>query len=343
MDPERKAAFEAIQKQRGSTLITWVTGDRPQLETQIAFEQVETLYDHLIAAGPQKKIDLLIYSRGGLTLAGFAAVNMLREFCEELSVLVPYRAQSCATLIALGCDEIVMGRIGQLSPVDPAVNSPYNPPAPVLPGTPAGMVRLLPLSVEDVVAYNKLATDEFKLKEEGSMIRVLESLAGKVHPIALGSVQRSREQIQMLATKLIACRTHKATDAVAKKIVRVLTRELGSHDYIISRREAKDELGLPVTTPTPEFESWMWGLFKSYSKEMELGTPYNQEAILAGDEERAVTLRRGFIESLRMTHVYETERRVKRVQIMTPGPGGMPIQSPGFQEQALREGWVRCR
>jgi hypothetical protein len=341
--PERRALVEAIQKERGSTVLTWLTGDRPQLETQIAFEQVAVLYDHLIEAGHQKRIDLFMYSRGGLTLAGFAAVNMLREFCDELSILVPYRAQSCATLIALGCDEIVMGRLGQLSPVDPAVNSPYNPPAPSLPGTSQGVTRLLPLSVEDVVAYANLARDEFKLKEEESMIRVLESLASKVHPIALGSVQRSRQQIQMLATKLLALRGKKASDTQVKKIVQVLTRELGSHDYIISRREARDELGLPITLPSADFESTMWKLYKCYDREMELTVPYNQEAVLGTEAQRTITLRRAFIEGPAITHIYETERKVSRIQIQAPGPGGVIIPTPGYQEQLLREGWVEFR
>ncbi len=342
-DAERLDLISAIEKERGSRVITWITGDRPQLETQIAFEQVAILYDHLMEIGHQKRIDLFVYSRGGLTLAGFAAVNVLREFCDQLNIIVPYRAHSCATLIALGCDEILMGRLGQLSPVDPTVNSPYNPPAPSLPGTPQGVTRLLPLSVEDVVAYVNLAQEDFKLKEEASLIRVLESLASRVHPIALGSVKRSRQQIQMLATKLLSLRNKKTGEGQTKKIVQVLTRELGSHDYIISRREAQSELGLPITVPTPEFESLIWRLFKNYEKTMALTEPYNQETILGGDSQKVVVFNRAYIESERLTNSFETEKRILRIQLQTQGPGGAMIHTPGYQEQLLREGWVEYR
>ncbi|MBU0734226.1 MAG: hypothetical protein KKG10_08760, partial [Proteobacteria bacterium] len=46
---------------------------------------------------------------------------MLREFCEKLAVLVPFRAHSAGTTLALGADEIVMGPLGELGPVDPSV------------------------------------------------------------------------------------------------------------------------------------------------------------------------------------------------------------------------------
>lgn len=36
--------------------------------------------------------------------------------------MVPYKAHSAATLIAIGCDEIVMGSKSELGPIDPALN-----------------------------------------------------------------------------------------------------------------------------------------------------------------------------------------------------------------------------
>ena len=168
------------------------------------------------------------------------------------------------------------------------------------------------------------------------MIRVLESLASKIHPIALGNVQRSRQQIQMLASKLLAARKVVSTEAQAKKIVQVLTRELGSHDYIISRREARDELQLPIVYPDPDVEATMWQLYRAYEREMQLSVPYNQEALLGPADQTVVVLRRAFIESSPLTSVFETERRVARLTVMQPP--GIPV--PVFQEQVLREGWV---
>lgn len=331
----RTALIAKMGKERGSKVITWLTGDRKGMETKIAFDQISLIYDHLVEIGPQKNIDLYLYSPGGMTLAGFGAVNLVREFCDHLSVLIPFRALSCATLISLGADEIVMSRLGQLSPVDPSVASPYNP---MLPSSPQSPPNFLPLSVEDVGGYLDLARKEFGLKKEESMVRVLEWLSGKVNPIALGSVQRSREQIGMLARKLLASHTSKLKKETIDKVVKVLTRELGSHDYIISRKEAKEGLGLPVVYPSSDMEKEMWTLFKEYQQAMELTNAYNPDALLGSNDQGDFKLRRAFIESESLCHVFETSKNVRRVQVMIQG-----VLTPGFQEQLRSEGWVEYR
>lgn len=306
------------------------------METKIAFDQVSLLYEHLVEIGEKKQIDVFLYSPGGLTLSGFAIVNLLREFCKHLTVLVPYKALSCATLISLGANEIVMGKLGQLSPVDPTVTSPYNPPAPA--PAQAGVLNLLPLSVEDVSGYLNLARDEFGLKQEESMLRVLEKLAEKVHPVALGSVQRSRQQIGMLAKTLMLSHWPSKNRSRIDKAVETLTRKLGSHDYIISRREARDVLKLPVVYPDPAFEALMWRLFKKYQQAMELAIPYNADAILRDAETGEVHLKRAFLESTALTHTYETHRRLRRIQVNQMG-----VLMPAVHEQTLDESWKEYR
>ncbi len=335
-DSDRIDLIQEIEQERDSRVIAYLTGDRRGMETKIAFDQPSLIYDHLVEIGPQEQIDLFLYSPGGLTLAAFTIVNIIREFCQRFTVLVPSNALSAATLISLGADEIVMSRLAQLSPVDPTITSPYNPPAPQQ--AQPGVLSLLPLSVEDVGGYINLAEEEFRLKEEGSMLRVLESLASQVHPIALGSVQRSRQQIGMLARKLMASHWPKAKSAEVDEIIDTLTRKLGSHDYRISRKEAKDELKLPVVYPTPEFESTMWELFKKYQKVMELTVPYNKDAILGVQPETTIVGHRAFIESGVSTHIYESHRRLKRVQVTQQG-----VEVQGVQEARLAQEWREYR
>jgi hypothetical protein len=228
-----------------------------------------------------------------------------------------------------------MSRLGQLSPVDPSVASPYNPN---LPGPQPGSLNFLPLSVEDVGGYLDLARKEFGLSKEESMLHVLEWLSNKVHPIALGSVQRSREQIGMLARKLMMSQAAKPKKETVDRVVKVLTRELGSHDYIISRKEAMEDLGLPVVYPSPDFEGLMWKLFKEYQRVMELSNPYNPDALLGVNNEGDFTFRRAFVESRLLSHVFETRKHLRRVETVIQG-----VLTPGLQEQTLSEGWVEYR
>ena len=80
-------------------------------------------------------------------MAGFGLVNLIREYFNDFNVIVPFKAYSCGTLICLGANEILMTKLGQLSPIDPSLPHPL---APTLPDNPK---KKIPISVEDVTAY----------------------------------------------------------------------------------------------------------------------------------------------------------------------------------------------
>ena len=117
--PDKHKRLELIKKleaKRGSRVVAYITGDRQGgLETRIGMDVFPFFYDVLAhLGGTSERIDLFLYSTGGATMAAWGLVNLLREFCSKLSVLVPFKAHSSGTLIALGADEIVMTRTGQL-------------------------------------------------------------------------------------------------------------------------------------------------------------------------------------------------------------------------------------
>jgi hypothetical protein len=58
----------------------------------------------------------------------------------------------------------------------------------------------------------------------------------------------------------------------------------------------------------------------------------------SASSEAVVTLHRAFIESTHLTHVFETQRTLRRVQVVQQG-----IPTPGVQEVTLREGWVEYK
>lgn len=189
---DRMSWIEEIEKRRKSKLVVYIAGDRKGMETQIATDFFPMFHKHLTNIGIQKRIDLFLYSTGGITMAGYALVNLFREFCDEFNVIIPFKALSCATLIALGANEIVMTKMGQLSPIDPSLPHPLGPIV-QLPGE--TRARIAPVSVEDVYAFVQLAKEGLGLSKEDSMKKVFEELAVKVNPLVLGAVQRARAQI----------------------------------------------------------------------------------------------------------------------------------------------------
>jgi hypothetical protein len=335
---ERQAIIRQIQDLSRSRVVSYITGDRRGLETKIAGDTLPLLYDHLRKIGSVPRLNLFLYTVGGDSLAGWALVSLVREFSETFGVIVPFRALSCGTLIALGADELIMAKGAQLSPVDPSLASPYNPPGPGQ--TPSRTVQLLPVSVEDVIGYLKLARDEAGIKGDEGISKIMAVLSEKVHPMALGAVYRSREQIRLLASKLLGM--HEKDSKKITKLVDTLTKELPSHQYLISRREAKGEFGLKVSEPTGQLDELIWNLYKDYEEVLQLNVPYNPEAILGANESITVTFDRAVIESLTSegglkTHMFRTVREIKRVESTQPG---VSFRVQGIQERNIEERWV---
>src|SRR5690349_9780415 len=121
----RTNLIAAIEKVRNSHVISYVLHE----QAMIADDGLLQLYDKLDALGHRERLDLFLVSRGGFTETCWRVVTLLREYCDHLGVLIPHRAHSGATLIALGADEIVMGPMSELSSTDPTR------PHPLLPGT----------------------------------------------------------------------------------------------------------------------------------------------------------------------------------------------------------------
>ncbi len=334
---ERKQLIAGIEQERHSKLLCYVTGDRKNHETKIATDVFPFLYEHLLAIGKVESIDLFLYTTGGDSIAGWGLVNLLREFCNKMSVLVAARALSCGTLIALGANEIIMGRVGQLSPLDPSVSSPYNPPAPGQ--QQIGRINLLPVSVEDMMGYLTLAKQELGLKGEEAIATVMRTLSENVHPLALGAAYRARQQGGLLASHLLTY--HMSDEQKVDKIVRYLTKDLPTHNYLIGRTEAKEIAGLNIVEIPASLENTIWELYREYENWLELRTPYNPEAVLGPNPTAVRTFARAALESLHddelKTHVFRTEKELRRVQSTQPG---IPVPISGVQERVINEGWI---
>jgi hypothetical protein len=287
-----------IQAQRGSRVISYVTGDRAPFTTQIAEDAVLVLRRHLDAIGKTEKIDLFVYSRGGDMVAPLRIVGLIREHCDAFGVLVPYRAHSAATSIALGADEIVMGKAGELSPVDPTTGHPFNPQDPNNPQ------KRIPISVEDVTSYFLLAKEKAGIRDE-QMVAVFNELANKINPLALGNVYRTYRMARLLTEKLLGLHmdTRKQQKEI-QEIVAHLTEKLCIHAYPITRAEAETEIGLKITKPEGQLEALIWDLYGEYEQDMKLREPFEPLQLLGSDEAKTVTVHGSYIESEDMSDAF---------------------------------------
>ncbi|HTU93272.1 MAG TPA: hypothetical protein VMF69_24540 [Gemmataceae bacterium] len=341
--PERAELIRRIEGARGARLLCFLTSDRQNASQQIQKDVMPLFYEHLRQMGSTERIDVFIYTLGGDTLAAFGIGRLLREFAGWVGALVPEKCYSAGTLFVVGANEIVMTRAATLSPFDPSIVRPLNPAVEMAPGK----RQLLPISVESVAGFKGLVTEDWNIKGEEALTSAFRTLAEKVHPLALGDVYRSRQQIELLATKLL--NEHRPGDEMVPRIVMTLTKDLGSHDYLISRREARELLGKQIAPENLEVEDLIWELYQDFAAEMELRVPYDGNTILQEAATKAggsltapikVLHRLAIVESLHGSHVAEKEVQLTETKIPVPGPvPGVMMPIKGVQEEPIRAGW----
>lgn len=338
MFADRIENYKWLESDRNSKLIVYFTGDRPGMETQISPEVLEYFSDHLDQIDKVEKISLMLYTRGGDTMAAWSLVNLIRQFCNKFEVIIPSKARSSGTIISLGADSIIMTKQATLGPIDPSLNSPLNPQNPQEPNNPAAR---MPVSVESIQGFFELAKQELSLKSESNLKDILINLSEKVHPLVLGNVYRSRTQIQMVARKLLNKQLGEDKKEKIDKIISFLCSDSGSHDYTIYRNEAKDDLGLNVQKPNDKQYSKIKNLFEDIRNELELLQPFNANLVLGANSKSNYICRRALIESINGgTDVYVTDGTlIKNIQSIPQQPPLPPIQRTIIENQMNFEGW----
>lgn len=326
---KRKALLNKIGHQRTSSVISYITGDRRQLETQISPEVIDIFVEHLDNIGPTQKISLILYTNGGNTAAAWRLVNLLHTFCDELEVIVITKALSAGTIISLGANKIVMTKQAALGPIDPSINNVLNPLVPNNPNIKA------PVSVEAVRGYLDAAKD-LGIDGRSNLTQLLIDLSNKVHPLVLGEIFRSRSQIRFLAKKLL--KRQVSDDEKIEEIIDFLCAESGSHDYTINRREAR-ELGLKIENPSDELYNLLRNLHLSYVAELKLWEPYDPNSVLGTNQTTEYKLPRAVIESSKTgCHQFLSEGNLSKVTTQQVGPLG-PILQDSINDNRLFEGW----
>ena len=339
---ERKQLIQQIENARKSRVIAYLTSDRQgPFNARIAPDIIPPISKQLQSIGKTQNVDLFLYSAGGDTMVPWRLVSMIREYCDKFSVLIPYKAHSAATMIALGADEIVMSNLSELSPIDPSTANVFNPV------DPANQQNRIPISVEDVMAYFDLAKNKFGIKSDEDLSRVFAKFVEanpQIHPLALGNVNRIHNLIRMLAKRLLKSHKVAMKEEAVDKIVDYFTEKLYSHQYFIGRKEAREDLGLTTVVDADDtLAKAMTDLYEDYNKDLEFGKIWNPEIELGPNAvQNRKAYKIAYIESRGLSNYYDidVEYRKQQVNVVQQTPQG-PIQVP--QEQVgfkiISQGW----
>lgn len=308
MRNDRLNIIKKIEENRKSKVLVYLTGDRRGAEANIAEDAVRPMYDHLLKFGKVKNIDLFLYSRGGDVSTPWKIVSMIREYCENLTVLIPSKAYSATTLIALGADKIIMGPKGELGPIDPTVEMPTT-----------GEINKS-INTEDITAYISFMKEKVNLTDQDALCQVISQLAQDVTPLTLGIIYRTYSHIRLVAKKMLDSHKEKINETKAQTIIELLTEKMFSHDHGINRREAKG-IGLNVKFADEGLSKLMWELIVDYEKELDLLNPIQFDELLLKDEEKELTdLKIALIESSYKIHYFELSIKVRKIRQIPEAP-----------------------
>ncbi len=203
--------------------------------------------------------------------------------------------------------------------------------------------RRLGISVEDVTAYVNFIKETVGITHEDELVKAIEILANKVHPLALGNVERFIAQSRMIARKILRTHMRRANDHTIDEIIENMASRLYFHGHPINRKEAREDLRLKVATDcSQELEDTMWALYRQYEDEFENLTPFYPPADLlplaattnpnpSGPVSKDYDLLLTIIESERLSSRYTAR---KRFNLLLPQPGHRVLW-----EDVLAEGW----
>ena len=308
MRKDRLEIIKKIESKRKSKVLVYLTGDRPGAVANIGEDAVRPMYDHLLKIGKVENIDLFLYSRGGDVGTPWKIISMLREYCDNLTVLIPSKAYSATTLIALGADKIIMGPKGELGPIDPTLEMPST-----------GQVNK-PINTEDVTAYISFMKEKVNLTDQTALCQVTSLLAQDVTPLTLGTIYRTYSHIRLVAKKMLDSHKEKIDESKSQTIIESLTEKMFSHGHGINRKEAKG-IGLNVEFADEDMKQFMWDLVVDYEKELDLLKPIQfNELLLAQEEKELPNLKIALIESLALIHIFEHTLKIIKLRQIPQAP-----------------------
>jgi ClpP class serine protease len=213
----RAQAIRAIEAAHGTRVITMIHRQEKRslfgfsVARHIDLEDAQTIIAAIKETPPDRPIDLVLHTPGGLVLAAMQIARAVEAHPAKVTVYVPVYAMSGGTLIALAADEIALGEFSMLGPIDPQIA-----------GLPAASIVK--------------ARDTKPVAEVFDLTLVLADVSEK----ALAQVKRGA--VELLTPRM----EQAAAEALADK----LAGGHWTHDYALTATEAS-ALGLPVKVHMP--------------------------------------------------------------------------------------------
>ena len=182
------------------------------------------IYKAASAASKRKDVLLVVESPGGSIEAGYFIGKVGKRLAKDrFAVSIPRKAKSAATLLALGADEIHMGLLSELGPIDPQIG-----------GFPAQGIK----NSLDILS-------DMACRHPGAAVMLGEYLSAKLDLRVLGLFERINESAIQYAERLISDRSL-PEGRTAKNVADHLVNHYKDHGFVIDCDEATGLLGTEI-------------------------------------------------------------------------------------------------
>lgn len=206
------------------------------------------------------KLDVFLDSPGGSPDHAFRVATLIHDHAKEVTGVVPHYAKSACTLIALGMDELILGELGELGPLDTQryVKSDKDEPKPQ---SSLEVVKAMEESKREALnlwrASARMLIDTENLTVSGAY-ELAATFVGKIADTHYSKIQLDQygESVRALdiGKKYAQCvlqRYANITEAKARMIAKRFVESYPSHGYAIDLPELK-AIGLKARGATSE-------------------------------------------------------------------------------------------
>lgn len=233
---QRQEMIRALEEKTGRRLICYVGGERAEIGRRDVCGFVDLVFN--LETGDQ--VDFLIHSGGGDIDTAEKLIRLLRTKVGEegaIRAIIPDYAKSAATLLAIGCDTILMSDSSELGAIDPQF--PLND----------GQGNQLLHSVKRYLQAYRLHSAALTKNPDDPVARIM---VEKFDPVIIKKFEGIEARARQLADRLLLRKGGDYTK-IATDLLDI--EKWQSHNQMISAADAVD-IGLDVEVE--DFESDLW-------------------------------------------------------------------------------------
>ncbi len=240
-----QACIKEIQRQRGKAVI--VVNSR--ISNPIADSSTELL--ELLLEREHSNVDIILTTNGGLPNSALYIVLQCKERFQNFSVIIPRRAKSAGTLLALGASEIMMGVESELGPIDPQIVTNVKG---------SGKPKLIPaLSLKKAL---ELIDEKTANGRDRNALQKFLPILSSLDLVTLGEYQIIIDGVRSEAKRLLSIGGID-DENIREKILHDLLSKSQMHSKVISYENAS-EIGLNIFNPkNKNWDVKLWAVIRN--------------------------------------------------------------------------------